>query len=578
MFKLLKYLKPYWKYTLFAPLLMLVEVICDLLQPSLMAKIIDQGVLTGNLTVIKQTGLLMIAVSLIGFAGGIGCMLTSSIASMSFGTDVRSNVYKKIQEFSFANLDKFKTASLITRLTNDVVQVQNIVLMALRMFVRAPFLSIGGFVMVISINAKLSLILLVAMPILIISVGMVIRRGFPLFNIVQQRLDKLNGVMRENLTGVRVIKAFVRSDQEKQRFAEANDNNVKINLKASRLMILVMPIMMTVMNFSVIAVIWFGGIQVGKGDIMVGQLMAFINYFTQILFSLLMLAMMLMNVSRAKISADRLVEVLETDVDIADSNDATDEPLKEGHITFEDVSFKYNGAGGEPVLQNISFTAAPGEVVAILGATGSGKSTLVNLIPRLYDVTNGRILIDGRDIRSIKLKTLREAVSVVLQDSILFTGSIKENIKWGKKNATEDEVIEAAKAAQAHDFITNFAEGYGTLIGQRGVNVSGGQKQRLSIARAIIKKPPILILDDSTSAVDMGTESRIQKAFKQLMKDTTCLVIAQRISTVIEADKIIVIEDGRIAAIGKHKELLKSSATYMDICRSQLGEEAIANV
>lgn len=578
MFKLLKYLKPYWKFTLFAPLSMLIEVICDLLQPTLMAKIIDQGVLTGNLTVVRQTGLLMLAVSLIGFAGGIGCMLTSSVASMSFGTDVRFNVYEKIQKFSFANLDKFKTESLITRLTNDVVQVQNIVLMALRMFVRAPLLCIGGFIMVISINAKLSLILLVAMPILIIALAMVISRGFPLFNIVQKRLDKLNGVMRENLTGVRVIKAFVRSDQEKQRFAEANDNNVKINLKASRLMILVMPIMMTVMNFSVIAVIWFGGIQAGKGDIQVGQIMAFINYFTQILFSLLMLTMMLMNVSRAKVSADRIVEVLDTEVDITDCDDATDEPLKKGNIVFDDVSFKYKGAGGEPVLQNISFTAAPGEVVAILGATGSGKSTLVNLIPRLYDVTSGRILIDGRDIRSIKLKTLRDCVSVVLQDSILFTGSIKENIKWGKDDATEEEVVEAAEAAQAHEFITSFTEGYETLIGQRGVNVSGGQKQRLSIARAIIKKPPILILDDSTSAVDMGTESRIQKSFKRLMKDTTCIIIAQRISTVIEADKIIVIEDGRIAAFGNHKELLKSSATYMDICRSQLGEEAIANV
>ena len=578
MFKLLKYLKPYWKYTLFAPLSMLVEVICDLLQPSLMATIIDHGVLAGNPNIIRQTGLLMIVVTLIGFAGGIGCMITSSIASMSFGTDIRSNVYKKIQEFSFANLDKFKTASLITRLTNDIVQVQNIVLMALRMFVRAPLLCIGGFIMVISINAKLSLILIVAMPILIIAIGMVITRGFPLFNIVQQRLDKLNDVMRENLTGVRVIKAFVRSDLEKQRFAEANDNNVKINLKASRLMILVMPIMMMVMNSSVIAVIWFGGIQVGQGTMMIGQVMAFINYFTQILFSLLMLAFMLMNVSRAKVSADRIVEVLETDVDITDDNDATNEPLKKGHIAFEDVSFKYKGAGGEDVLQNISFTAAPGEVIAILGATGSGKSTLANLIPRLYDVTKGRILIDGRDIRSIKLKTLRESVSVVLQDSILFTGSIKDNIKWGKEDATDDEVFEAAQAAQAHDFITSFTEGYETLIGQRGVNVSGGQKQRLSIARAIIKKTPILILDDSTSAVDMGTESRIQKAFKRLMKDTTCLIIAQRISSVIEADKIIVIEDGKIVAMGIHKELLKSSATYMDICRSQLGEEAIANV
>jgi ATP-binding cassette, subfamily B, multidrug efflux pump len=577
MFKILKYIKPYWKYALAAPLLMLLEVVCDLMQPTLVARIIDEGVAQGNLSLVIRLGLQMVGIALIGVVGGVGCTLTSSVASMNFGADLRTNVYKKVQQFSFANLDKFNTGSLITRLTNDIVQVQNLVIMGLRMLVRAPLLCIGGFIMAISINAKLSMILIVATPILMASITFVIKKGFPLFNIVQKRLDRLNDVTRENLTGVRVIKAFVRSETEKKRFAEANNSMVDISIKAGRLMMLMFPIMMTIMNLSVVAVIWFGGIQVSQGSLMIGEILAFINYLTQILFSLMMVTFMLVNFSRAKVSGDRIQEVLQAEVDITDSKEATDVPIGSGRVTFENVSFRYEGAGGEPVLDNISFTAEPGEVVAILGATGSGKSTLVNLIPRLYNVTEGRILIDGRDIRSIKLKTLRDSISVVLQESILFSGSIKENISWGKDDARGDEIIEAAKAAQAHDFITNFPEGYETKLGQRGVNVSGGQKQRLSIARAIIKKPPILILDDSTSAVDMATEAKIQKALKELMSHTTCFVIAQRISTVLEADKIIVLEDGKIVSMGNHEELLKTSSVYQDIYRSQLGEGAVVN-
>jgi ATP-binding cassette, subfamily B, multidrug efflux pump len=577
MFKILKYIKPYWKYALAAPLLMLIEVACDLLQPNLVARIIDEGVAQGNLSLVIRLGLQMIGIALIGVVGGIGCTVTSSVASMNFGADLRTIVYKKVQQFSFANLDKFNTGSLITRLTNDIVQVQQLVIMGLRMLVRAPLLCIGGFIMAISINARLSMILIVATPILLASVTFIIKKGFPLFNIVQKRLDRLNDVTRENLTGVRVIKAFVRSETEKKRFAEANNSLIEISVKASRLMMLMFPIMMTIMNLSVVAVLWYGGIQVSQGTMRIGEILAFINYLTQILFSLMMVTFMLVNFSRAKVSGDRIQEVLQAEVDIKDSEEASDAQIKNGRVTFENVSFRYQGAGGEPVLDNISFTAEPGEVVAILGATGSGKSTLVNLIPRLYDVTEGRILVDGRDVRSMKLKTLREGISVVLQESILFSGSIKENISWGKEEASDEEIVEAAKAAQAHDFITNFPEGYETKMGQRGVNVSGGQKQRLSIARAIIKKPPILILDDSTSAVDMATEAKIQKALKELMGHATCFVIAQRISTVLDADKIIVLEDGKIVSMGNHDELLKTSAVYQDIYKSQLGEGAVVN-
>lgn len=577
MTKLLKYLKPYLLASILAPLLMMIEVLSDILQPKLMATIVDKGIYNGDISLILHTGGIMIGLALIGVVGGIGCTATASYASMKFGADVRSDVYKKIQKFSFSNLDEFKTASLITRLTNDIVQVQNIVLMMLRMLVRSPLLCIGGLIMAISLNAHLALIFVVVIPLLVISLLFIINKGFPLFNIVQTKLDKVNAVIRENLTGVRVVKAFVRSDLEKDRFDTANNDLTNINTTASRLMTLTMPIMMLLMNLSVVAVIWFGGIEVDKGTLKVGEIMAFINYMTQILSSLLMLTMGLMNFSRAKVSADRVNEVLETDIDIEDAKAASDEPIENGSVVFENVSFKYKGASGDPVLKNISFKANPGETVAILGGTGSGKSSLVNLIPRLYDVTGGRILIDGRDIRSIKINTLRKGISFVLQESILFSGSIKENICFGKKNATEAEILEAAKAADAHDFISGFADGYETTLGQRGVNVSGGQKQRLSIARALIKKPPILILDDSTSAVDMGTESRIQKALKEMMKNTTCIIIAQRISTVLDADKILVLEDGEIAAEGNHEELLKTSPVYRDICISQLGEEVLKN-
>lgn len=547
----------------------------ELMQPKLMADIVDHGIADGNLGYVVRVGSLMIIVAFMGIVGGFGCVFFSSIAAQSFGTDLRSDLFQKIQSFSFASLDKFKTPSLITRLTNDVVQVQNVVLTMLRILVRAPLLSIGGLIMALSINPGLATILVVTVPVLVLALTYVIRKGFPLFARVQKGLDMVNTVMRENLSGVRVVKAFVRSDYEIERFEKVNDQYTDIGIQATRIVSIIMPVMTMVLNFSILAVIWFGGIRVNRGNMHVGEVMAFINYMTQILFSLMIVGFMLMNVSRAKVSADRIAEVLDTQTEITDRENASDTPLKEGRVDFADVSFRYEGAGGEPVLRNITFTVRPGETVAILGSTGSGKSTLVNLIPRFYDVTSGQVLVDGIDVRDIKLDNLRSSISMVLQDTMLFSGTIRDNIRWGRTGASDEEVIAAAKAAQAHDFITKLPEGYDTLIGQRGVNLSGGQKQRVAIARALVKQPLILILDDSTSAIDVATESRIQETLKKLKKKYTTIVIAQRISTVLEADTILVLEDGRIVDSGSHHELMQTSMVYQDIYYSQLGAEVV---
>lgn len=575
MFKLFSYLKSYPKMVVLAPLLMLLEVAMDLLQPRLIAMVVDQGIATGDLSLIMRIGLTMIGVAIIGMMAGVGCTIASSIASEGFAADLRTDLYRKVQSFSFANLDRFKTASLITRLTNDVLQVKNIVYMALRIVIRAPFMCIGGIIMAVLINARLTLSLVVAIPLLVLALSIAIARGFPLFAIVQQKLDRVNEVIRENLSGVRVVKAFVRADFEKTRFAQANQELIEITVKASRMVALVLPIILLILNLSIVAVLWFGGIQINQGNMQVGQLIAFINYLTQILTSLLMVAFILMAVSRAKASADRINEVLESEVDIKDRTGADSSSITEGKLRFENVSFRYQGAKGEPVLKNISFEAKPGETVAIIGATGAGKSTLINLIPRLYEPTAGRILIDGKDIKDLKLNTLRKSISVVLQESLLFSGSIDDNLKLGHQDASPEEVSQAARVAQADYFITSFPEGYQTQLGQKGVNLSGGQKQRLAIARALLKKSKILILDDSTSAVDVGTEARIQRGLRELMKQCTTIVIAQRISTVHQADKILVLDDGKIVAQGSSTELLKSCKIYQDIYTSQLGKGVI---
>ncbi|MGC8971574.1 MAG: ABC transporter ATP-binding protein [bacterium] len=574
--KLLIYLKPYWKVAILAPILMIIEVICDLSQPTLLARIVDYGIVKGDLYFILRTGLLMVGIAFIGMIGGVGCTITSTIASQGFGTDLRASVFKKIQSFSFSTLDKFKASTLITRLTNDITQLQNLVMMSLRIVVRAPLLFLGGIVMMISINYKLASILVLVVPLLIFIFIHLVKRSFPLFTIVQQKIDKLNSVILENLLGIRVVKAFVREELERSRFNEANEDLMRASLNAFMLMITFMPLMMLIMNLGVTAALWFGGLLVDRGDMHVGQIMASVNYMTQILFSLMMIGNIFVFISRASASADRVNEILEAEIDIKNSPNADKTPITGGEVVFENVSFSYDGFGGELVLKDISFTASPGEVVAILGTTGSGKSTLVNLIPRLYDVSSGRILIDGRDVREIDLDILRSAISAVPQETILFSGTIKENILWGNESATDEEIIEAAKIAQAHDFIMSFSEGYDTVIGQRGVDLSGGQKQRIAIARAIIKKPTILILDDCTSAVDLATEQRILKGLRGLKRCTT-FIIAQRISTIMNADKILVLDDGELIAQGKHEELLQSCPLYQEIYKSQIGEEVLVD-
>ena len=594
--RLARYVKPYWMYAAAAPLLMMIEVVCDLLQPSFMARIIDEGVARGDLSVVFRIGGFMLAAALFGIVGGAGCTVFSTLASQHFGADLREDLYRKVQAFSFHNMDKFSTASLITRLTNDVQQLQQIVMMLLRMLVRSPILCIGGIVMAVSISPTLALISLSVLPFLAVLIAFVITRGFPLFGKVQERLDKLNLVIRENLSAVRVVKAFVRSSHEERRFGSANQELADTTIRATRVVGTSMPMMMLLMNAGILLVLWFGGYRVQDGSLRVGQIMALVNYITQILHALTMSAMMLMAFSRAKVSADRARAVLAETPDIMDGGnelllhsghaegvgefpvhhqltDVAGDPFPiPGQVVFRHVGFRYAGASGEEVLQDIDFVVEPGQTVAFLGATGVGKSTLVNLIPRFYDATEGEVLVHGRDVRTYKLDTLRGSIGTVLQQAVLFSGTVRENIRWGRQDATDDEVVEAARAAQAHDFVMSFPDGYDTMIGQQGVNLSGGQKQRLSIARALLRKPSILILDDSTSAVDLGTEARFRQALSQIMGTTTVLLIAQRINSVMNADRIVVLNKGRVCGIGTHEALMADNAVYQEIYNSQVGE------
>lgn len=570
--ELMGFLKPYWKITLLAPLFMMLEVSMDLLQPVLMAQIINEGVMKGDLDTIQRTGGLMILVAFIGLIGGAGCTVFSSTASMHFAADLRKKVFDKVQSFSFQNLDMFKGGSLITRMTADIVQLQMFVMMVLRS-IRSPLLTIGSVIMAFTISFKLALIFAVTIPILFIILFLLIRKAFPTYNIVQQKLDKVNTVLQENLMGIRVVKAFVRSDFENKRFGQANEDYTKNAVKAARIVSFNMPVLMLILNFSLVVILWFGAHQSWNGSLQVGDLIAFINYVTQVLFAVMMIGMMMITISRSKVSADRIQEVLHTDSNLVDDKYAAHQAIAKGEVVFDNVSFSFDGQN--EVLKDISLVAKPGLTVAILGATGSGKSTMVQLIPRLYDTTSGMVMIDGTNVRNISLEHLRTSVGVVLQQSILFSGTIRDNIRYGKPNATQAEVELAAKAACAHEFIINMPEGYDTVLGQRGTNLSGGQKQRISIARALLVRPAILVLDDSTSAVDLGTESRIQKALGELLKYSTVFIIAQRISSVMEADKIIVLEDGRISAEGTHEQLLKDSEVYQEIYCSQLGKEDV---
>lgn len=577
MIPLLKYLKPYRTAALLAPLLMLVEVLMDLMQPKLVASIVDQGIMTGDLGHIQRTGLLMIGLALIGMLGGIGCTIYASIASQHFGADIRADLFQHIQRFSFHNLDRFSSGSLITRLTNDVVQLQNLVLMALRMLVRSPLLSIGSLIMAFTISFKLAIILLIAMPILLVTLIFIMRKAFPIFGRVQAELDRVNTVTQENLAGIRVIKAFVRAIHENKRYDAVNQDYTNIAIKANRMVALIGPIMMLIMDICIVAVLWFGGGLTKTGALPVGDLIAFINYATQVLMSLMMVSMTLMSVSRATASAERINEVLHTEPDImAPSQTVTPDPQQVGRLEFRDVSFAYDG-DSPAVLDQISFVATAGQTIAILGATGAGKSSLVHLIPRMYDVTNGAVLVDDVNVQHWDLNQLRSSIGIVLQQALLFSGSIRDNIRYGRPNASQEEVESAARAAQAHEFIEKLPEGYDTLLGQRGVNLSGGQKQRLSIARALLIQPPLLIMDDSTSAVDLRTEALIQKALEERLSASTRFIIAQRITSVLDADLILIMEDGQIIDRGDHAYLIKNSQAYQEIYRSQLGQEVEAH-
>lgn len=574
MIRLMKYLKKRWFYALLAPIFMMLEAIMDLYQPTLMADIIDVGVANGDINYVLSVGGKMLVFSLFGMFGGVMCSVFSSMASSSFAAELRQNLFAKIQNFSFAEIDKLKTSSLITRVTNDVTQLQHIVLMGLRIMVRSPLLFIGGIIMAIRLSPSLSTVFLFMIPAIVITIIYVISRSFPLFSVLQKNIDRVNTVMRENLLGVRVIKAFVGHHQEKKRFKKANDDLKDISIKSQMITILMWPVVSIIMQFAVVAILWFGGKLFTVGGIKTGEIMAFINYLTQIMFSLTMSVMLFINFSRAKVSADRINEIFETYPTVKDIENAQD--FSGYDVEFKNVCFRYHKSSPW-VLDDISFKVNKGETVGIIGATGSAKSTLALLIPRLYDVSSGEILIGNRDVREIKTKQLRDNISVVLQESILFSGTIEDNLKQGKEEATEEEMAVALDVAQASEFVNALPGGVKYRVEQRGKGFSGGQKQRLSIARSLIRKPKILILDDASSALDMETEAKLQTALKENISDCTTFIIAQRISGVMYCDKILVLDNGKISGIGTHSELLKDNEIYRSIVISQLGEEAAAN-
>lgn len=570
--KLSKYLKGLGWLCVASAAGMIIEAMCELALPSIANSVYEMvKSATGDPTDLKlkigKIGLLMLIMAVIGLAGGLMTMKTSSVVSQKFSYRLRKAMYDKISSFSFKNIDTFSTSSLTTRLTNDVTMLQNTVMMGLRILVRAPALLIVSAVFAFSINAKLSMILLILFPIMIIIIAVILKFGFPMFQKMQKKIDNINRVVQENLIGIRVVKAYVREDREKDKFHNASDELAKQGSKASGLIITVMPVMMLLMNFVIIYIYYKGSVDASKDLMNVGQISVLANYIIQVLMNIMMVSMLMLQITRAKACGDRVVEVLDTDVDIVNPNNAFKPTDPKGEIEFKNVSFGYND--GIDILSDISFKAKPGSIVGIIGSTGCGKSSLINLIPRLYDVTGGEILVDGVNVKNYDLEALRELTGVVLQKNVLFTGTIKENIKWGKKDATDEEVIAACKAAQAHDFIMSQPNGYDTVLAQGGLNLSGGQKQRLCIARAIIKQPKILILDDSTSAVDTATEAKIRECFYNELKDTTVLIIAQRISSVAEADEIIVLDDGKIDSVGTHDELMQTSEIYQEIYKTQ---------
>ena len=578
-----KYIKPYWVYFVLGPLCMIVEVIGEVFIPKLYSQIINNGVNNQNVGYIVGMAALMVGVSVLMLLGGVGGAYFGAKASVNFGADLRQDLYNKVQKYSFANIDKFQTGSLVTRLTNDVTQMQNMVNMLLRMCLRAPGMMIGAIIMAVIMNTRLALILAVIMPFMIIVLFFLIKYAFPKFGIMQTKLDALNTNVQESITNIRVVKSFVREDHQRKTFAKANKDLKDTGISAMNVMIIMMPLMMLFMNLASLAVVWFGGQEVmdtvvnATGGMDVGDLSAFLTYITQILSSLMMLSMLFVFSSRALASSKRVREVLDEVPDIDDANAAdADRKVTNGDIEFRNVVFRYYKTSEDPVLDHISFKVRGGQTVGIIGSTGCGKTTLVSMIPRLYDADEGEIIVDGVNVRDYSLKNLRDGVGMVLQKNVLFSGTIAQNLEWGDENATHDEIVSAAEKAQANGFVSAMKDGYDTVLDQGGTNVSGGQKQRLCIARALLKKPKILILDDSTSAVDTATESRIRTALKTDLAGTTKIIIAQRISSVMDADEIIVMSDGRITGIGKHDELIRSNEEYREIYISQTGKEVDA--
>lgn len=581
--KVLRYLKPYWLFALLCPLAMILEVSMDLLQPTLMSDIVDNGILGDaaadeNLRYVLITGLKMLVFSLIGCFGGIASAAFGTAAAQKMGNDLRKDAFAKVMHMSFQQTDKFTTGSLVTRLTNDITAIQEFVAMSLRMFVRTGMQFIGGIAVILTLNVNFGIVLVISLPVQLIAVAIIMKKASPLFSIVQSRLDKVNSVVQENVSGARVVKAFTREEYEINRFDNANTDLMMTNLKVQKLLATLNPILMIIMNASVIAIIMIGGFQVEAKAMQVGEVMAAVTYITQILMSVMMVGMMFQQVSRSAASMKRVNEVLSTNPVISDGHKSADSDYS-GTVEFRNVGFSYPGSSGKPVLSGIDLKAEKGQMIAILGSTGCGKTSLVNLVPRFYDATNGDVLVDGVNVKDYDVDTLRSKIGVVLQKSELFSGTVAENIRWGCETATDEEVKTAAKIAQAEEFIDGFNDGYDTMISEKGASLSGGQKQRMAIARAIIKKPEILIFDDSTSALDLSTEAKLHKALRENLSGVTVIMIAQRIASVMRADKIAVLENGSICAFGTHKELMESSSVYRDIYYSQMkqGEEEAVN-
>ncbi|WP_443659896.1 ABC transporter ATP-binding protein [Clostridium algidicarnis] len=575
MIKLFKNLKPFKVPIILVLVLVFFQSLSELYLPTLMSDIVNNGIVNGDTDYILKIGGFMLLVAL----GGTICTITASFLSSKvatgFGRDLRKGLFTKVEGFSIEEFDKLGTSSLITRTTNDITQVQQVLVIIMRMMISAPMMCIGGIIMAVSKDRKLSIIIVVVIPVLIGIITIIARKGLPLFKSMQIKLDKLNLVLREGLTGIRVIRAFNRNDHERERFNEANRDLTSTAIKVNKLMSILMPLMMLVMNFTTIAIIWFGAKRIDAGNMQVGDLMAFIQYVMQIMFSLIMVSMMFIMIPRASVSASRINEVLDIVPVINDPKDIKKAVSKKGYVEFKNVSFNYPGSESS-VIRDISFSAAPGETTAIIGGTGSGKSTIVSLIPRFYDINSGSILINGVDLRDMSQDELRSKIGFVPQKAVLFTGTISDNIRYGKEDATEDEIKKAANIAQATDFISNMEEGFNSVIAQGGTNVSGGQKQRLSIARALVRRPEIYIFDDSFSALDFKTDAKLRAVLKDETKESTVIIVAQRVSTVIDADRIIVLDEGNIVGMGTHKELLTSCDVYHEIVSSQLSEEEIA--